>query len=67
MSPVSVPKLVGLMAEFERVRRSSGLARILEETNRAKGQWALGNRGVVESIVRFQGQTGRANERGSRG
>jgi hypothetical protein len=55
------------MAEFEPVRRSAGLDRILEETNRAKGQWALGNRGVVESIVRFQGQTGRANERGSPG
>jgi hypothetical protein len=43
------------------------LDRILEEINRAKRQWALGNRGVVESIVRSQGQTGRPNERGSRG
>jgi hypothetical protein len=60
-------KTLGLMAEFERVRRSSGLARILEETNRATGQWAFGNRGVVESIVRFRGQTGRAKEPGSRG
>jgi hypothetical protein len=37
------------------------------KTNRAKGRWALGNRGVSESIVRCWGPTGRANERGSRG
>jgi hypothetical protein len=32
---------------------------MVEEANRAKGQWALGNRGVVESIVRFQGHSER--------
>jgi hypothetical protein len=36
------------MAEFEPLRRGSGLDRILERTNRAKWQWALDNRGMVE-------------------
>jgi hypothetical protein len=41
VSPVSVPKLVGLMAELEPVRRSSGLDRILEETK--SGETAVGS------------------------
>jgi site-specific DNA-cytosine methylase len=58
--------LAGLPCQaFARI--GSRLDRIIEETTRAKRQWALSNRGEVESIVRLQGQTGRAKERGSRG
>jgi hypothetical protein len=49
---------------LDRCDEATDFDRILEETIRAKQQWALG---VVESIVRFHGQTGRAKERGSRG